>query len=73
MGGYLVSVLRRTNTLKKRTLFTGLVALVLLLVPAATALADNGPHGGYTKTTDACAGCHRAHTAKGAMLLAAPD
>ncbi len=35
------------------------------------ARADNGPHGGYTPTTDACAGCHRAHTAVGPALLTA--
>ncbi|HFC08889.1 MAG TPA: hypothetical protein ENJ54_03370 [Chloroflexi bacterium] len=43
------------------------VGLVLFLT--GTALADGGPHGGYTPTTDACAGCHRAHTAQGANLL----
>ncbi|MFA4964559.1 MAG: cytochrome c3 family protein [Thermoleophilia bacterium] len=50
------------------------VALMLLLVPAA-ALADSGPHGGYTATNtpDGCAGCHRAHTAKNDMLLVAAD
>ncbi len=35
--------------------------------------ADNGPHGGYTATTDACAGCHRTHTASGPNLLLAPS
>ena len=48
------------------------VALVtaLLIVLTGTALADNGPHGGtYGPTTDACAGCHRAHTATGPRLL----
>jgi len=50
------------------------VALMLLLVPAA-ALADNGPHGGYTATNtpDGCAACHRAHTAKNDMLLVQSD
>ncbi|MBU0491240.1 MAG: cytochrome c3 family protein [Chloroflexi bacterium] len=43
--------------------------LLFLLLPAGLALADNGPHGGYTATTDACAGCHRAHTAPAARLL----
>jgi nitrate reductase cytochrome c-type subunit len=33
-----------------------------LSVPAV-ALANNGPHGGYAMNTEACAGCHRAHTA----------
>ncbi len=43
--------------------------LALLCLPAGLALADNGPHGNYTATTDACAGCHRAHTAVGPNLL----
>jgi predicted CXXCH cytochrome family protein len=41
----------------------------LLLLPAAAAYADNGPHGAYTKTSDKCAACHRAHTASGSYLL----
>ncbi len=43
--------------------------LALFVLPAGLALADNGPHGGSTATTDACAGCHRAHTAGAARLL----
>jgi len=43
--------------------------LLLLTLPASIVLADNGPHGNYTATTDACAGCHRAHTAVGPKLL----
>ncbi len=39
-----------------------------MLLPAA-ADADNGPHGAYTKTSDKCAACHRAHTASGSYLL----
>jgi len=39
-----------------------LAAAALIAIPA-TALANNGPHGGYLSDTDACAGCHRAHTA----------
>ena len=31
--------------------------------------ADNGPHGNYTATTDACAACHRTHTAAAPQLL----
>lgn len=47
------------------------VAMTLLLMSTGVALADNGPHGGYTgtNTPDGCAACHRAHTAKGPMLL----
>ena len=47
--------------------------LALLCLPAGLALADNGPHGNYTATTDACAGCHRAHTAVGPNLLVEAD
>lgn len=49
----------------------GLVAALMLLLLPAAALADFGPHGGYTgtNTPDGCAACHRAHTAQGAMLL----
>ncbi|MBT3315908.1 MAG: cytochrome c3 family protein [Anaerolineae bacterium] len=48
-----------------------LTALVILfaLGTASFASANGGPHGGYTATTDACAGCHRAHTASGPRLL----
>ncbi len=53
----------------KRTVVLWLLLSVLCLYPAVGARADNGPHGGYTATTDACAGCHRAHTAGAAQLL----
>ena len=43
-----------------------LLGLVLLAPPA---LADNGPHGGYSPTTDGCAGCHRTHSASAPALL----
>ena len=46
-----------------------LAALVLFLLTVMPASADNGPHGNYTATTDACAGCHRAHTARSDDLL----
>lgn len=55
---------------------TAVIIFVLLLSTyAGIAFADGGPHGGYTPTTDACAGCHRAHTAPAANLLpdAAPN
>lgn len=47
-----------------------LISLILLvfLLPVSVR-ADNGPHGGYTPTTDACAGCHRVHTASAGRLL----
>jgi predicted CXXCH cytochrome family protein len=49
--------------------WSAIVLFVLLALPAGLALADNGPHGGYTATTDACAGCHRTHTAVAGRLL----
>ncbi|MFQ5575740.1 MAG: cytochrome c3 family protein [Anaerolineae bacterium] len=54
--------------MKKLLLITTL-ALVLVLAVVGMASANGGPHGGYTATTDACAGCHRAHTATGPKLL----
>jgi len=41
----------------------------LVAVPAGLVVADNGPHGGFSAATDACAGCHRTHTATMAKLL----
>jgi hypothetical protein len=38
------------------------LAMALSLVFVAGAYANFGPHGGYANDTDACAGCHRAHT-----------
>ena len=55
----------------KRTIIVLLVVLAAMLIIAGLAYADGGPHGGYTPTTDACAGCHRAHTAVGPQLLVA--
>jgi len=43
-------------------LAVAVVASVLLIAPGI-ALANFGPHGGYSMDTDSCAGCHRAHTA----------
>ena len=60
----------------KKYLIALVLGLVLLLALATTiALADNGPHGGFSANTDACAGCHRIHSAKSAdgMLLVQGD
>src|SRR5512139_932189 len=58
----------------KKLMFALALGALLILALATTAVADNGPHGGFTATTDACAGCHRAHTAKdpAGFLLIAP-
>jgi predicted CXXCH cytochrome family protein len=53
-------------------------AALWLFLAAIPALADGGPHvssvnsGTSNLTADSCAGCHRAHTAQGEMLLTAP-
>lgn len=47
------------------------VAGVAVTAWATPASANGGPHGGYTLTTAACAGCHRAHTAVGPYLTRA--
>ena len=50
-----------------------------LFLAAIPVLADGGPHvaavnsGVSSLTADGCAGCHRAHTAQGAMLLNTPE
>ena len=53
----------------KRSALVTILVLALALVTSGVALANGGPHGGYTPTTDSCAGCHRAHTAVGPRLL----
>jgi predicted CXXCH cytochrome family protein len=46
---------------KKVSLILAMAAIVVLAT-AGSAFANFGPHGGYALDTDACAGCHRAHT-----------
>lgn len=53
----------------RKVMFALALVIVLALALVGTAAANGGPHGGYTATTDACAGCHRAHTAVGPNLL----
>jgi hypothetical protein len=49
------------NELKK-ILAVLLMALAVSVLFSGVAYANFGPHGGYQNDTDACAGCHRAHT-----------
>ena len=51
-------------TVRKRSFILAalLVAAVVILAPSV-AFANYAVHGSYTMATDACAGCHRAHTA----------
>jgi len=54
----------------KRLLIVTVVALILAFMTAGLVQGYGGPHGGgYDATTDACAGCHRAHTATDSGLL----
>ena len=56
-------------------LLSGAALAAWLFLAAIPASADGGPHiasvnsGSSTLTADSCAGCHRAHTAQGSMLL----
>ena len=52
-----------------RAVFVLAACAALTVLSLQVASADGGPHGGYTGTTDACAGCHRTHTAPGPKLL----
>jgi predicted CXXCH cytochrome family protein len=58
----------------KKLLFAMVVSALLIFAVATVASADNGPHGGFNGSTDACASCHRAHSAissDGFLLVAA--
>lgn len=46
----------------KRVSIVLALTLLAVLATASTAFANFGPHGAYSLDTDACAGCHRAHT-----------
>lgn len=47
----------------RKLLMLSVLVAVMVLSMTGIALANFGPHGGYLADTDACAGCHRAHTA----------
>ncbi len=53
----------------KKLFLIPVVVLMMMFVIIGVASANGGPHGSYTATTDACAGCHRAHTAAAPRLL----
>ncbi len=57
--------------MRHRWILASILALAAMALWVSAAFADNGPHGGYSVTTDGCASCHRAHTASGAKLLKA--
>jgi predicted CXXCH cytochrome family protein len=51
----------------KRIAFVLLTACAIVFATSGVALANFGPHGSYASDTDACAECHRAHTAVSAV------
>ncbi|MCL4554917.1 MAG: hypothetical protein M1617_03715 [Actinobacteria bacterium] len=51
---------------------SALAVLVFALTPGV-AMANFGPHGGYSMDTDSCAGCHRAHTAASGITWTRAD
>ncbi len=63
----------------RKTIIFLIVATTFVLMFSGIAIANNGPHlggavlpsvsGGFDQDTDACAGCHRAHTGLQAGLL----
>jgi cytochrome c553 len=48
---------------KRALIFAAVATVVVVLAVPGVALAFDTVHGGYAADTDACAGCHRAHTA----------
>jgi predicted CXXCH cytochrome family protein len=59
----------RVKGLNYRLLIALATATAAMVLTAVSAYADAGPHGGFGTTSDACSGCHRAHTATAARLL----
>ena len=59
----------------KKILLAVVLGLLLVAAISTIALADNGPHGGFNGSTEACASCHRAHSAVSSdgFLLVAND
>lgn len=57
----------------KKFLLVSIGVMILSMAIVGVASANGGPHGNYDAMTDKCAGCHRAHTAKGTMLLVAEE
>lgn len=60
--------------MRKRLVLLAVVtaAIVIALTPGV-AMANFSIHGGYTMDTDACAGCHRAHTAASSITWTKTD
>jgi predicted CXXCH cytochrome family protein len=60
----------------KKYLIAFAICALLVLAFATTVMADNGPHGSFAADTDACASCHRVHTAQygsNSLLITDPE
>lgn len=66
MRGSLTDTRQEVNRVKKLG-FVLVLSMTLVLAFGGVAYANFGPHGGYSQDTDACAGCHRAHTSFSAL------
>ena len=60
----------------KKLMIALVISILIVLATVITVVADNGPHGGFAASTDACASCHRAHSAQfgsNALLISDPE
>ncbi|MDP2181531.1 MAG: cytochrome c3 family protein [Actinomycetota bacterium] len=58
---------------KRMILLAVFAAIVVIALTPSVALANFSIHGGYEMDTDACAGCHRAHTAASSITWTRSD
>ena len=58
---------------KRNLLLVVFASLLVVLLTPGLAMANFSIHGGYTMDTDACAGCHRAHTAASSITWTKTD
>ena len=70
-----LAAIHKGNDTMKKLLLSLVLSLLVLGIITTIALADNGPHGGFNGSTEACASCHRAHSAVSTdgFLLVADD
>lgn len=59
--------------MRKASIAFAVLAAALVLSVPAVAMANYAIHGSYTMDTDACAGCHRAHTAASSITWTKSD
>lgn len=58
--------------LKRLAVLAVITAAVAIALTPGVAMANYSIHGGYSMDTDACAGCHRAHTAPSSLTWTNP-